>query len=142
MSNLLTEFKEFLLRGNVVALAVAVIIGTAFTEIVNKISEAIVMPLIAALGGQPDFSEIGFTINNSYFSIGLLMNAIINFIIIAAIVFFVIVRPMNALMERSKTEEPIDPSITKCPFCFTEVSVEATRCPACTSELASSSAAY
>ncbi len=141
MKDLLQEFKEFILRGNVVSLAVAVIIGAAFTDIVNNVSAAIIMPIIAAVGGKPDFSEIGFTINNSYFSIGLLLNAIINFLIVAAVVFFVIVKPMNALLERSKTEEPVDTSLTKCPYCFTEVSVEATRCPACTSELHASAPA-
>lgn len=135
MSNILKEFKEFILQGNVVSLAVAVIIGAAFTDIVAKVSEAIIMPLIAAIGGQPDFSSIGFHINGAYFSIGLLINAIINFLIIAAIVFFVIVKPMNMLLERSKTEEPESPSLTKCPFCYSDVSIEATRCPACTSEL-------
>lgn len=135
MKGILDEFKAFILQGNVVMLAVAVIIGAAFTDIVTNVSEAIIMPLIAAVGGQPDFNGIGFTINNSFFNIGLLINAIINFLIIAAIVFFLIVKPMNMLL--AKTQKPVaeDTSVTKCPYCLSEVSVEATRCPACTSEL-------
>lgn len=132
---MLTEFKEFLIKGNVVALAVAVIMGAAFTAIVNAMVEFIIMPLIAAIGGQPDFSGIGFTINNSYFDVGSLLNAIISFLIIATVVFFLIVKPMNMILQRMKTEEPTDPTVTKCPYCFTDVPVAATRCPACTSEL-------
>lgn len=135
MKGILDEFKAFILQGNVVMLAVAVIIGAAFTDIVTNVSEAIIMPLIAAIGGQPDFNGIGFTINGSFFNIGLLMNAIINFLIIAAIVFFLIVKPMNMLLEKTKKADPEDTTITQCPYCFTVVSAEATRCPACTSEL-------
>lgn len=133
MKSLGNEFKEFILRGNVVSLAVAVIIGAAFTNIVTAVTDFIIMPIIAALGGQPDFSEIGFTINNSYFGVGSLLNAIINFLIIAAVVFFVIVKPMNMLMERTKKVD--DPTTRPCPYCFTEVPNEATRCSACTSEI-------
>lgn len=135
MRSLGTEFKEFIMKGNVVSLAVAVIIGAAFTDIVNAIVEFLITPLIAAIGGKPDFSEIGFEVNNAFFGVGNVLNAAISFLIIAAIVFFMIVKPMNALMARTMKEEPADPNITKCPFCFTEVSVDATRCPACTSEL-------
>ena len=133
MKGLANEFKEFILRGNVVSLAVAVIIGAAFTNIVTAVTDFIIMPIIAAVGGQPDFSSIGFTINNSYFGVGDLLNAIINFLIIAAVVFFVIVKPMNMLMDRSKKTE--DPTTKECPYCLTEVPNAATRCSACTSEL-------
>ncbi|MCO5216969.1 MAG: large conductance mechanosensitive channel protein MscL [Thermomicrobiales bacterium] len=137
MKGILDEFKAFILQGNVVMLAVAVIIGAAFTDIVTNVSEAIIMPLIAAIGGQPDFNGIGFTINNSFFNIGLLINAIINFLIIAAIVFFLIVKPMNMLLAKTKKEETVaDPTTTTCPYCQSEISLAATRCPACTSELA------
>lgn len=137
MRSLGSEFKEFILRGNVVSLAVAVIIGAAFNDIVNSMVENLITPLIAAVGGQPDFSEIKFTINNSEFGIGSFINAVISFLIIAAVIFFLVVKPMNALLERSKREEPEDPSLTKCPYCFTDISVDATRCPACTSEIPS-----
>jgi large conductance mechanosensitive channel len=137
-----TEFKEFILRGNVVSLAVAVIIGAAFNDIVNSLVADMITPLLAAFGGQPDFSGITFTINNSEFGIGRFLNAVIAFLIIAAVVFFLIVKPMNALMERAaRSEGTPDPSTTKCPYCMTEVSIEATRCPACTSELTPSSPA-
>lgn len=133
MGSLGQEFKEFILRGNVVMLAVAVIIGTAFTEIVNALSEFIIMPIIAAFGGQPDFSSIGFEINGSHIGIGSFVNAVIAFLIIALIVFFMIVKPMNALLNRNKTED--DPTTKECPFCLSEVPLAATRCAHCTSEL-------
>lgn len=134
MKSLGQEFKEFILRGNVVSLAVAVIIGAAFTNIVTALTDYIIMPIIAAFGGQPDFSEIGFSINNSYFGVGSLLNAIINFVIVAAVVFFVIVKPMNALLARG--EKPADPTTAPCPYCKTDIAIGATRCPNCTSELA------
>jgi large conductance mechanosensitive channel len=130
-----SEFKEFILRGNVVSLAVAVIIGAAFNDIVNSFVENMITPLIAAIGGQPDFSGITFTINNSQFGIGSFINAVIAFLIIAAVVFFLVVKPMNALLERSRREEPDDPLFKKCPYCMTDVPVDATRCPHCTSEI-------
>lgn len=133
MKSLGQEFKEFILRGNVVALAVAVIIGTAFTAIVTAFSEFIIMPLIAAIGGQPDFSSIGFEINGSHIGIGSFLNAVIGFLIIALIVFFMIVKPMNMLMERGKKVE--DPTTKACPYCLSDVPLAATRCPNCTSEL-------
>lgn len=133
MRSLGSEFKDFILRGNVVSLAVAVIIGAAFTNIVTAVTDFIIMPIIAAIGGQPDFSGIGFTINNSYFGVGSLLNAIINFVIVAAVVFFVVVKPMNALLDRNKVTE--DPTTRECPYCTTEIAIAATRCPHCTSEL-------
>lgn len=133
MGNLAKEFRDFILRGNVVSLAVAVIIGAAFTNIVTAVTDFIIMPIIAAMGGQPDFSAIGFSINGSYFGIGSLLNAIINFIIVAAVVFFVIVKPMNSLMERTKKVD--DPTTRECPYCLSEVPLAATRCAHCTSEI-------
>lgn len=133
MKSLGQEFKEFILRGNVVMLAVAVIIGTAFTDIVNALSEFIIMPIIAAFGGQPDFSSIGFEINGSHIGIGSFINAVIAFLIIALIVFFLIVKPMNALLDRNKVEE--DPTTKECPYCLSEIPLAASRCAHCTSEL-------
>lgn len=132
MNNLVGEFKDFILKGNVVGLAVAVIIGAAFTNIVSAVSDYIIMPLIAAIGGQPDFSSIGFTINNSFFGVGSLLNAIISFLIVAAVVFFIIIKPMNMLMERNKAVE--EATTKDCPFCRSEIALDATRCPNCTSE--------
>lgn len=136
MRSLGTEFKDFILRGNVVSLAVAVIIGAAFTTIVTAVTENIIMPIIAAVGGQPDFSAIGFTINGSYFGVGNLLNAVINFLIVAAVVFFVIVKPMNMLIERGKKVE--DATTKSCPYCLNDVPLAATRCGHCTSELGAS----
>lgn len=135
-----SEFKEFILRGNVVSLAVAVIIGAAFNEIVNSLVANMITPLIAAIGGQPDFSGITFTINGSQFNLGLFLNSVISFLIIALVVFFFIVKPMNHLMERSKREEPESPTMKKCPYCMTDVPIDATRCPACTSAISANTA--
>jgi large conductance mechanosensitive channel len=132
-----SEFKEFILRGNVVSLAVAVIIGAAFNEIVNSLVANMITPLIAAIGGQPDFSGITFTINGSQFNLGLFLNSVISFLIIALVVFFLIVKPLNAMMERAKREEPESPALKKCPYCYSDVPVDATRCPACTSDISS-----
>ena len=137
MRSLGQEFKEFIMRGNVVDLAVAVVIGAAFTDIVNAFVADLITPLIAAIGGQPDFSAISFTINGSQFLIGHFINVLIAFLIIAAVVFFFVVKPLNMLMERAarrQVETPA-PTTTKCPYCLSEVAIEATRCPYCTSDL-------
>lgn len=130
-----SEFKEFIMQGNVVSLAVAVVVGAAFGALVNSLVSDMITPLIAAFGGQPDFSNLSFTINGSNFMYGSFINAIIAFLIIAFVIFFFVVKPMNTLIERSRREDPEDPTLTKCPFCLTEISVDASRCPACTSEL-------
>lgn len=110
---MLKEFRDFILRGNVIELAVAVVIGAAFKAIVDAFVKDLITPLIAALGGQPDFSAIKFTINNSQFLIGDFINQIISFLIIALIIFFFVVKPMNAMMARAarKTiDEPPAPT--------------------------------
>lgn len=135
MRSIGNEFKEFLLRGNVVDLAVAVVIGTAFGAIVTALVDNMITPLIAAIGGQPDFSAIGFTINNSQFNIGLVINALISFLIIAAVIFFFVVKPMNLLIQRAASGPPVDPTERKCPACLSDVPIGATRCKFCTSEL-------
>jgi large conductance mechanosensitive channel len=135
-NSLVDEFKAFLLRGNVVDLAVAVVIGAAFTGVVNAVVENFITPLIGAIGGQPDFSALTFTINGSEFHYGLIINALISFLIVALVIFFFIVKPMNMLIARSRTEAPIDPTTKKCPYCINEVPIEATRCGFCTSDLA------
>lgn len=130
-----SEFRAFVLRGNVIDLAVAVVIGAAFGAVVTSLVENIITPLIAAIGGQPDFSGLSFTINNSVFQYGLFLNALISFLIIAAVIFFFIVKPMNALMARFKPSET-EPTPTKqCPYCKSDVAEAATRCPFCTSDL-------
>ena len=132
---MLREFREFVMRGNVVDLAVAVVLGAAFGAVITAFVESLITPLIAAVGGQPDFSAIAFTVNGSEFGIGLFLNALIAFLIIAAVIFFFVVRPINTLMERKRrTEATPDPTTGICNYCKTEVPLEATRCPHCTSQ--------
>ncbi|MDF2461072.1 MAG: large conductance mechanosensitive channel protein [Candidatus Saccharibacteria bacterium] len=115
----LNEFKKFLIRGNVVDLAVAVMIGTAFTAVVTSLVKDIITPLIAAIGGQPDFSGLTFTVNNSKFMYGSFINAVIAFVILAAVVFFVVIKPVNHLMklaarreaQEEAKEEAVDPQL-------------------------------
>jgi large conductance mechanosensitive channel len=106
---MLSDFRDFILRGNVVALAVAVVIGVAFGAVITSFVENIITPLIAAIGGQPDFSDLSFTINDSIFRYGLFINALIAFLIIAAVVFFLVVRPVNKLMKRYEEEDLASP---------------------------------
>jgi large conductance mechanosensitive channel len=133
---MLTEFKQFILRGNVIDLAVAVVIGAAFGAIVTSLVENIITPLIGAIGGQPDFSGLSFELNNSEIRYGAFLNALISFLIIAAVIFFAVVKPMNAILTRMRTEPTPDPLTGKCPFCLSEVQIGATRCPFCTQEIA------
>ena len=130
-------FRDFILRGNVVDLAVAVVIGAAFGNIVSALVKDLITPLIAALGGQPDFSAITFTINNSQFLIGDFINSLLSFLIIAAVVYFLIVLPVIKLMARFKpTTAPAPVETTReCPYCTSQISKAATRCPFCTSEV-------
>ncbi len=130
-----SEFKQFLLRGNVVDLAVGVIIGVAFGAVVNALVEGIFTPLIGALAGQPDFSTIGLTVNESRIEVGLFLNALVSFLIVAAVVFFLIVTPMNRMTARARTEAPTEPTLRKCPECLMDVPRAATRCGHCTTAL-------
>lgn len=127
----LNEFRKFLLRGNVVDLAVAVVIGAAFGAVVTAMVEGLITPLIAAVGGQPDFSAIAFTVNGSTFAIGLFLNALISFLILAAVVFFFVVKPMNMLLARARTAPPADPTTKKCGECLSEIPLQARRCAFC-----------
>jgi large conductance mechanosensitive channel len=102
---MLSEFKKFLLRGNVVDLAVAVVIGAAFGAVVTALVADLITPLIAAVGGKPDFSGLSFTINDSKFRYGDFINAVISFVIVAAAIFFLVVKPLNALQARRRTDE-------------------------------------
>jgi len=133
---LLNDFKAFLLRGNVVDLAVAVVIGAAFGAVVTAMVEDLITPLIGAVGGQPDFSGLHFTINKSTFLYGDFINKIITFVVIAAVVFFFVVTPINSLMARARREPPVDPTTKKCPECLSEIPIDARRCAFCTSEVA------
>ncbi len=130
------EFKKFILRGNTVDLAVAVVVGAAFTSIVNSLVKDLITPLIAAIGGQPDFSRLHFTINNSRFLYGDFINAMVSFLIIATVIFFLIIQPINRLTVHAKRNKNTSDSATKkCQFCLSEISKAATRCAFCTSKL-------
>jgi large conductance mechanosensitive channel len=132
---MLREFREFIMRGNVIDLAVAVVLGAAFGAVVTSLVENFIMPLIALIGGQPDFSSIAFSISDTEFGVGAFLNALVSFLIIALVIFFFVVKPMNALMERVRRGETTpDPTTGVCNFCKTEIPLEATRCPHCTSE--------
>ncbi|TAJ19250.1 MAG: large conductance mechanosensitive channel protein MscL [Dehalococcoidia bacterium] len=133
---MLKEFKQFLLRGNVVDLAVGVIIGVAFGAVVTALVEGVFTPLIAVVVGQPDFSGIGFTLNESRIEIGVFLNAVIAFLVVAAVVFFLIVTPVNRMTARARTEAPAEPTLKKCPECLMDVPRAAKRCGHCTSVLA------
>jgi large conductance mechanosensitive channel len=132
---LLNDFKAFLLRGNVVDLAVAVAIGAAFGAVVNGTVEDLITPLIAAIRGNQDFSTLHFAINGSTFRYGDLLNRAISFVAVAAVIFFFVITPMNAFIARSRREPPPDPTTKKCPECLSEIPLEARRCAFCTSAL-------
>lgn len=123
-------FREFVLRGNVVDLAIGVVIGAAFGAVVTSFVKDLLTPIIAAIGGKPDFSAYYFTINGAKFAYGDFLNILISFLIIAAAVYYLVVLPVNALMARYHRAEP--PQKKTCPECKSEIPVEARRCAFCT----------
>jgi large conductance mechanosensitive channel len=129
---MLKEFKQFLLRGNVVDLAVGVVIGAAFGTIVTALVTDLLTPLISAIARVPDFSGLYFSLNGSKFMYGHFLNALISFLLVAASVFFFVVKPMNLLVNRSKKGPPADPTTKKCPECLSEILIDAKRCAHCT----------
>ncbi len=131
---MLKGFKQFVFRGNVVDLAVAVVIGAAFGAVVSAFVKDLLTPLIAAIAGKPDFSAFKFSLNNSEFLYGDFINAVVSFLLIAAAVYFFVVVPMNALMARLRRgEAPPDPTTKKCPECLSEIPIAARRCAHCAS---------
>ncbi len=131
------DFKQFILRGNVVDLAIAIVIGAAFGAVISSLVENMITPLIAAIGGQADFSRLQFTVNDSVFRYGAFLNSLISFLVIAAVVFFFVVKPLNVLFTRMRSEPTMDPLTRKCPECLSEIQIGARRCAFCTSEVAS-----
>lgn len=132
---MLKDFKKFILRGNVVDLAVAVVIGAAFGAIVTALVKDLVTPLIAAIGGKPDFSGLSFTVNHSKFLYGDFINAVVSFLIIAAVIFFFVVQPLNKLMSRLNPAEEVDtPAERECPECLSAIPAAALRCKFCTAK--------
>ena len=127
------DFKAFLMRGNMVDLAIAVVIGAAFGAVVVALVSDFITPLIAAIAGSADFSALDFKINGSTFKYGHFVNAVISFVTVAAAVFFFVIVPLNKLMARSRKEAPADPTIKKCTECLSVIPLEAKRCMCCTS---------
>jgi large conductance mechanosensitive channel len=130
----LKEFRDFLFRGNLLDLAVAVVVGAAFTQVVNAFVKDIITPLIAAIFGKPNFNNLTFTINHSQFNYGTFFNAVVTFVLVAAVLFFLVIKPVNHMMRRLgrvTEEEPV----RECPECLSKVPVAATRCSQCTSSI-------
>jgi large conductance mechanosensitive channel len=132
---MLKDFKTFLLRGNVVDLAVGIVVGAAFGAVVTALVADLITPIIAAIIGKPDFSNLVFTINGSTFKYGSFLNALIAFVSIAAAVFFFVVRPVNALMARRRTEPDVDSETAPCPECLSDIPVLARKCAFCGSDV-------
>ena len=127
-------FQKFILRGNVVDLAVGIVIGAAFTAVVQALVKGLITPIIGVFGGVPDFSAVSFTINGSRFPIGDFINALLSFLIVALVVYYFVVMPVNKLMDRYRPEPEPAPT-RECPECLSKIPVKARRCLYCTSEL-------
>jgi large conductance mechanosensitive channel len=137
MRGLFAEFRQFILRGNVVDLAVGIVIGAAFTGVVQGLVTDMINPLVAAVFGQPSFTKLHFTLNKAIFNYGDFITKIITLVIIAATVFFLVMKPLNVLIDRFHlSPSSQSPAMKTCPSCFTDIPLKATRCPNCTSELA------
>jgi large conductance mechanosensitive channel len=133
---MLTGFRQFVLRGNVIDLAVAVVIGAAFTAVVTSLVENLLTPLIAALVGKPDFSAIVVDVNGTPLKVGAFLNALIAFLLIAAAVYFFVVAPLNAWTARQRRgAAPADPTTKKCAECLSDVPIAARRCAFCTTAI-------
>ena len=131
---MLKEFKEFVMRGNVLDLAVAVIIGGAFGKIIGSLVNDILMPLIGLVMGGLDFASLSVTVGDAAIAYGAFIQAIVDFLVIA-LVIFMIVKAANKTKKEEPAPPPADPVTKECPHCFTNISIKATRCPNCTSEL-------
>ena len=131
----MSGFKQFLLRGNVVDMAVGIVVGAAFGTVVSSFVKDLLTPLIAAIVKQPNFSAIAFEINGSKFLIGDFVNAIVSFLIIAAAVYFAVVLPINTLVARARKEPAAEPTTKRCSECLSEIPIRAKRCAFCTSVL-------
>jgi large conductance mechanosensitive channel len=128
---MLNDFKKFILRGNVVDMAVGVVIGAAFAAVVSALTKDLLTPLIAAVVGKPDFSSITFTVNGSVFALGDFINAAVAFLLAASAVFFFVVMPVNALLSRVRNSAPPEPKTKTCGECLSEIPIKATRCAHC-----------
>jgi large conductance mechanosensitive channel len=138
---MLSGFKQFILRGNVVDMAVGVVVGAAFATVVTAFTKDLLTPFIAAIVGKPDFSYIGFTIRSTHFPVGDFINAGVSFLLVAAAVYFFVVTPVNMLVTRMRKAPPADPTTKKCPECLSEIPMEARRCAHCGQPIAAAQAA-
>jgi large conductance mechanosensitive channel len=134
------EFKAFLLRGNVVDLAVGIVIGAAFGVLITAFTAAFISPLIGALIGDSDLGSMSFALGGVLFPYGIFLNALITFVLVAAVIFFLVVKPVNALRERQRRGEDQDPAERPCPECLSTIPVEARRCAFCTAEVGAATA--
>jgi large conductance mechanosensitive channel len=138
---MLSGFKQFILRGNVVDMAVGVVIGAAFGAVVTALTKDLLTPLVAAVVHKPDFSAISFTLNGTVFPLGDLLNVTVSFLLVATAIYFFVVVPVNALISRMRTAPaPADPTTKKCPECLSEIPIKATRCAHCTQPILSKAA--
>jgi len=131
----LKGFGRFIARGNVIDLAVAVVIGAAFGAVVTALVKDLITPLVAALVGKPDFSAIAFTINGSRFPIGDFINSVVSFVLVAAAIYYFVVLPINAITSRLRPKTDESPKLRECPECLSDVPLAATRCKFCTTGL-------
>jgi large conductance mechanosensitive channel len=132
---MLKDFKAFILRGNVIDLAIGVAIGAAFAAVVTSLTENLLTPLLAIPGDKPSFSELSFSVSGSEFRYGAFIDDLLSFVLIAAVLFFLVVRPVNSLMARRKTEPEVESTTRDCPECLSSIPVAARRCAFCTAEV-------
>jgi large conductance mechanosensitive channel len=137
---MLKEFKAFILRGNVLDLAVAVVIGAAFKAVIDVVVKGIVTPVLAIPGDKPNLGALTFMIGGAEFLYGAVIDEVINFVIIAAAVFFLVVRPATRMMDRRKTEPGVAAATRDCPYCLSSIPIAATRCAFCTADVGASAA--
>lgn len=133
---MIKDFKAFILRGNVIDLAIGVAIGAAFTAVITAFTENLLTPLLAIPGDAASFSDLSFKVSESEFRYGAVIDAIVSFLLVAAVLFFFVVRPVNSLMARRKTETEVESTTRDCPECLSSIPVAARRCAFCTAEVA------
>jgi large conductance mechanosensitive channel len=134
MKSLMGEFRAFIMRGNMIDLAVAVVIGVAFGAVITALVGDIIMPIIGIFGGKPNFDAYWWGVNGSEIKVGSFLTALVSFVIIAAVIFFLVIKPLNALMALRKKPEA-EATTRECPYCLSEIPVKATRCAYCTAEV-------
>ena len=139
MSDAIKDFKAFILRGNVIDLAVGVAIGAAFATVVTSFTKNLLTPILAIPGNQPSFASLDFSIRKATFRYGAFIDDFITFVLIAAALFFVVVRPINKLMARRKTEPEVLSSTRDCPYCLSSIPIAASRCAFCTADVGAAS---